>query len=664
MALIALHRIGVASTVFAFVMASAMAPRDAIAHEKLAGANIPKYQDPLVILPAMPRSPNLKSGSNKHIDYYEIAQRQFEQQMLPHGFPKTKVWGYGSVEKPGPLAAGGSFHSPSLTIEARYRKPVRIRWINDLVDASGNYLPHFLPVDQMLHWANPSGDCMDGMSGPDCHGMSAEQYTGPVPMVVHMHGADVPAFSDGLPEAWFLPDANDVSGFFTEGSRYEENRQKALARGIFWLPGSATFDYENDQRATMLWFHDHTLGLTRLNVYAGLAGTYMLRGGPDDKVNGILPGPAPSRDDPPGMQYREIALVIQDRSFFVDGALDYPVRDGSDTHGAMWSPITANALAGGEADVPQDALAPRWVPDFMGDAMLVNGRTWPYLEVEQRRYRFRILNACNSRFLRLQMGDGTPFTQIGSDGGFLPAPVKLSEVLMGPAERVDVIVDFSNVPAGTKITLKNLGPDLPFGLSDDPADPGTTGQVMQFRVTKRTGLDASTPPAKLGLPAIKPLGPESAIRKVGLLLRQEDGQPKDALLGTVDPTGEVIPHFWVDPVTETPTCGDTEMWEMHNPTVLGHPMHIHLVQFQVIEREDMNTGEIQGPEPGETGFKDTVIVNPFEIVRVKAQFQRAGSYVWHCHILEHEDNEMMRPMQVLPGPSLGAPLPACKQPFD
>ncbi|UQA63663.1 multicopper oxidase domain-containing protein [Polyangium aurulentum] len=645
-----------------------MAPRAALAHDELPGASIPKYEHPLVILPAMPRSGNLKGADNRPIDYYEIAARQFQQQMLPHGFPKTTVWGYGAIKRPGTLAEGGSFHTPSLTIEASYRKRVRIRWINDLVDDAGNYLPYFLPVDQTLHWANPAGDCMEGVPRPDCHGMSAEQYTGPVPMVVHMHGADVAGFSDGLPEAWYLPDAKDLYGFFPEGSRYEENRIKALARGIGWLPGSATFDYENDQRATMLWFHDHSLGLTRANVYAGLAGAYILRGGPDDKVNGILPGPAPTRDDLPGMQYREITLIIQDRSFYTDGSLHYPARDGSGPSHAMgWGASTANALTGSGVDSPEDALAPRWIADFMGDTMVVNGRTWPYLEVEQRRYRFRVLNACNSRFLRLQMENGTPFTQIGSDGGFLPAPVQRSDVLISPSERVDLIIDFSQITPGTKITLRNLGPDVPFGLSDDPADPGTTGQVMQFRVVKNVQLETSTPPAQLGLPVIKPLGPESAIRQVGLLLRQEDGQPKDALLGTVDSSGEVIPKFWMDPVTETPRCGDTELWEIHNPTALGHPMHIHLVEFQVVERENMSTGEIQGPGPGEEGFKDTVIVNPFEIVRVKAQFQRVGSYVWHCHILEHEDNEMMRPMQVLPASSTleaGAPMPACKQPFD
>jgi len=302
--------------------------------------------------------------------------------------------------------------------------------------------------------------------------------------------------------------------------------------------------------------------------------------------------------------------------------------------------------------------------------MVVNGKTWPFLEVEQRRYRFRFLNGCNSRFLILKLSNGLRFWQLGAEGGFLPAPVQLDQLLLGLAERADVIVDFTNVPVGTKIILQNLGPDEPFGGGEPPgdfdaADPDTTGQVLQFRVVRRTSRDTSTPPSQLVLPTPPPLPQATRTRQVSLneedsrtvrvstdehgnvVLDCDNGQPfgpRFALLGTVA-GGAGEPLRWDDPITENPAVGATEVWELYNFTEDAHPIHIHEIQFQVLERQPFD-GPRRGSESWEAGRKDTVIAYPGEITRVKATFDRAGLFVWHCHIVEHEDHEMMRPYQI------------------
>jgi FtsP/CotA-like multicopper oxidase with cupredoxin domain len=290
--------------------------------------------------------------------------------------------------------------------------------------------------------------------------------------------------------------------------------------------------------------------------------------------------------------------------------------------------------------------------------MVVNGRTWPYLEVERRRYRFRLLNGCNSRFLILRLSNGLRFWQIGADGGFLPTAVECDEILLAPAERADVVVDFTDVPAGTEILLINVAPDEPFGggvpgVDFEPADRDTTGQVMQLRVVPRVGVDTSLPPNRLVLPRLRPLPEASVTRKVSL--DEADSEvlpdigPESASLGVVA-GGAGVALGWDDDVTENPDVGATEVWELHNFTEDAHPIHIHEVQFQVVDREPFDSGERRPPEPSEAGFKDTVIAYPGEITRVKATFGRPGLFVWHCHIVEHEDNEMMRPYRIGPMP--------------
>jgi FtsP/CotA-like multicopper oxidase with cupredoxin domain len=416
--------------------------------------------------------------------------------------------------------------------------------------------------------------------------------------------------------------------------------------------------------------------MTRSNVYAGPAGFYLLRGGPGDDVGGTLPGPAPALGDPPGQSYYEIPIAIQDRSFNADGSLFYPNNraffeglDQPPTEPYLDIPfISDRACRGRRSDI-----SPIFNPEFFGNTIVVNGNTWPYLEVEQRRYRFRFLNGCNSRFLLLELSNGLPFWQIGAEGGFLPAPVELDRLLLGLAERADVIVDFTNVSPRTEIILRNLAPDEPFGGGEPPgdfdvADPDTTGQVMQFRVVAATSPDTSTPPNQLVLPAPPPLPPATRTRQVSL--NEEDSRtvrvstdenrnvvldcakgepfgPRFALLGMVA-GGAGVSLRWDDPITENPAVGATEIWEMYNFTEDAHPIHIHEITFEVVNRESIESADIRGPEPWESGRKDTVIAYPGEITRVKATYDRPGLFVWHCHIVEHEDHEMMRPYRIGP----------------
>jgi spore coat protein A len=636
---------------------------------------VPKYQTPMLIPPAMPRAEKFNVKGGKSIDYYEIAVRQFAQQILPPGMPPTTVWGYG----PNPTTAQGGpviFNAPSLTIEAKHNTPVQIKWINELVDASGDYLPHLLPVDQTLHWANPPG----GQGGRDTRptfNSTPDPYDGPVPMVTHVHGAvGVGDESDGYAEAWYLPAANDIpAGYATEGTWYDFFAAKAATNfGATWGPGYVTFQYPNANRASTLWYHDHTLGMTRLNVYAGPAGFYIVRGGPDDEVfdsrtgkPATLPGPGPAIGDLPGMTYYEIPIAIQDRSFNTDGSLFYP--DSRE----FFDEIIADFIPDGE-------FSPIWNPEFFGNMMMVNGNTWPFQDVEQRRYRLRFLNGCQSRFLILDFNaiPGVEVWQIGNEGGFLAAPVNITgdhgnQLLMGLAERADVIVDFSNVPLGNYV-LGNVGPDEPFGGGIpgddfDPADPDSTGQVMEFRVWPRVGRDKSTPPERLVLPAIAPLPAETVTRQLALIEKMGMGYdangaevegPVEALLGNVE-NGAAVEGLWVEPVTENPDVGATEVWEIYNTTGDAHPMHVHEVVFEVVNREGLELdddgevaepieldGEVTPPEPWETGYKDTVIAYPGQVTRIRAQFNTPGQFVWHCHIVEHEDNEMMRPYRIGP----------------
>jgi FtsP/CotA-like multicopper oxidase with cupredoxin domain len=734
---------------------------------------IPKYVTPLVIPPQMPKS----TASPAPAADYDIAVRQFKQQILPGGiwgssfpnpaggaplgpFPATTVWSYGraedqlpdSSEIPGGAvgvapAPDSTFNYPAFTIENRSGTPTSVRWINDLVDpVSGTYLPHLFPVDQTLHWANPpKANCaMDDPNRTDCETMVPEPYTGPVPLVTHVHGAHVQPDSDGFPEAWWLPGAPGTKGipasYAPQGSAFTQaNNGNTVA-------GSAFYSYQNSQPATTLWYHDHALGMTRLNVYAGPAGFWLVRGGTNDVAAGILPGPAPNpTEGDPNFEadargkIREIPVAIQDRSFNSDGSLFYPTSraffDG------FVGPYIGTMTPGEYSDI--SAI---WNPEAFFNTMVVNGTTWPLLEAAPARYRLRLLNGCNSRTINLSMfmvtslgadgiagtaddvlGAEVPFYQIGADQGFLPKVVRIQTgqvttlpgngtfpaatptsapeqaLLMGPAERADVIVDFSGLANGTRIRMINTAPDAPFGgFPDAAADPLTTGQVMDFIIngallTETDGF--TTPPQNLVLPAETHLGTQTSSRMlslnelmsdqvcveidsateaiVGTLFTRPPADPtflsdclaatptipgnitdamgpRQARLGimTIDPlTGNLLAQNlkWGDPVSEFPLLNSTEVWEIFNTTVDAHPIHLHLVRFEVVNRQDLDPatllplpGTVTLPQPNELGYKDTVVAYPGQVTRIKARFDIAGRYVWHCHIVEHEDNEMMR----------------------
>jgi len=301
--------------------------------------------------------------------------------------------------------------------------------------------------------------------------------------------------------------------------------------------------------------------------------------------------------------------------------------------------------------------------------MLVNGNTWPKLDVEPRRYRLRLLNGCNSRFLILEFkslltGARPDVWMIGNEGGFLRAPVNLREILLAPAERADIIVDFTNVPLGEQITMINKGPDAPFGGGGfRRADPQSTGRVMRFDVAvPLAGADPSTPPAQLVMPAAPPIPVSTATRPLALLemMSMTPGVPPipvEAQLGQFDPAvglpDGVIAQMWHEPVTEAPAVGALETWEFYNFTADAHPIHIHEVFFEVVNRQPLDgktgrpTRRPRPPEAWENGYKDTVIAYPGEVTRVRMKFGGdGGQFVWHCHIVEHEDNEMMRPYRI------------------
>jgi len=628
---------------------AAKAPADANPSVPLLDPNaIPKYTDQLVVPPVMP-----STGTDGNVTKYEIAVRQFNQQVLPTGLPETTVWGYGKAGDPLPGGAQAStFFFPGFTIEGRVNQPIQVTWINDLMDDAGHFLPHILPLDQTIHWANPPGP-------PDSMGMTPAPYLGPIPITTHVHGAHVEAISDGHPESWFLPAAVDIpSGYSMHGTHYTTAGTP--------VPGKAVYNYSNDQRATTLWYHDHSLGMTRANVYAGLAGFWLLR---DDAEAAMgLPGPAPRAGDPPGRRYYEMPVVIQDRTFEANGQLFYPSsREFFDDYAGPYAP-----------DTP---VPPTWNPEFFGNVMVVNGRAWPNINVEPRLYRLRILNGCNSRTLILALSrDGMVFHRIGNEGGLLPdAPIEQAQMLLAPAERADVLLDFSNLQAGDQVVMLNLGPDEPFqgfhhDPPQDPADPATTGQVMRFKVVAPTGdgnpgiIPATLPPVQAMQTNLPPR--DLTLNEIAHDVGGELGEiPVQALLGTA----EAGPLHWGAPTTEKPHLGDTEIWRIINLTEDAHPIHLHLVEFQVLDRTPFDaeayqkaqeayltgggskpdvvsffTGPPEAPRPEEAGYKETTVADPGYVTRFIARFDRLGLYVWHCHILEHEDNEMMRNYEVVP----------------
>ena len=434
--------------------------------------------------------------------------------------------------------------SPGPTFDVRSHQGLLVEWVNQLPRE------HFLPIDHTLH--------------------GAEAHLPAVRSVVHLHGGKTPPGSDGYPEHWCVP-------------------------------GKSTLCfYPNRQDAATLFYHDHTMGINRLNIYAGLQGMYLLRDDAEDALQ------------LPQGKY-EVPLLIYDRFFLPDGQLQYPV-----------SP---------------DPKAP-WVPEVFGNAILVNGKLFPYLDVEPRKYRFRLINGSNGRFYRFSLGKLLPFQQIGTEQGFLPAPISAQRVTLAPAERVDLVFDFS-AHAGEKILLRS-----------------DSFELMEFRVAAPAAKDSPALPPLLRTMERIPESRAVKTRRLTLDERMDRAQQSMGMLLNNTP--------WHMPVTEKPVLNTTEIWELVNLTEDAHPIHLHLVRFQILDRRAIDVfhyykgevryvGDVLPPAPIESGWKDTVRVDPGTITRIIIPFEGfAGRYIWHCHILEHEDNEMMRPYEVLLKPETEA----------
>ena len=597
---------------------------------------IPKYVTQLVIPPVFVPDEVTDPDTSEVISHsYSIDMTQFQQQILPPPFNATTVWGYGGDARDAvtgePL--GYVRHSPGATFDAVRGIPVDVEWVNMITGT------HMFAVDPTIHWADPNNMGMPMLPYPPFPPGFPDAQTN-IPLVTHLHGGEVQSTSDGGPDAWFTASGTHGPSYYTTAPT---------------TPDATVYNYPNGQPPTTLWYHDHALGMTRLNVMSGLAGFYLLSD-PSDAVAPLLP-----------TGKYEIPLAIQDRSFNSDGSLWFPAEGiNPDIH-------------------------PYWFPEFFGNTIMVNGVVWPNLDVDQGQYRFRILDGSNARFYTLSLSNGMPFTMIGSDGGYLQAPATLTSLTIAPGERADILVDFSGLANGTKITLINTAPTpYPDGV---PADPATTGQIMQFTVTAAPGeapatlpttLNPTLPPAA-AFPTLHPTVP----RRI-LVLKE--------LMGALGPLAVLLNGQPYDaPVTELPRLGTTEDWVIVNLTMDTHPIHLHLIQFQLVSRQTLNaaaydaawqalngappyatqpttlnvatylTGPPQPPPPAERGWKDTVQMNPGEVTTIRVRFaplDDSGSYpfdatvgpgyVWHCHILDHEDNEMMRPYRVVsPYPVVG-----------
>lgn len=636
-----------------------------------------KYLAPNALDPGFIYRPILK-GRRGRPDIYNVSMSSSMQQTgledASGALLETPVYGYGPNRF--------KVTWPGMTFEVKKDEPVEVIWQNHLTlfpwlrrlleqrfNKTFSPLSHLLPVDTSLHWA---------YSLPGYEDYSIEEDG--VPVVPHLHGGHSEFESDGNPQQFFSP------GWVVRGPNWEKAR----------------FHYDNDQVAGTLWYHDHALGITRFNVYAGLAGFYILR---DDEDTG-------KRNNPLGLPAApyELAYAIQDRMFTDTGELFYPAFPGD--------PFYDDFIAGEGAVLPPDLFpggGPTALAEFFGDHMLVNGVIWPKTLVEPRNYRMRVLNGTDSRFMVLRFrpamagatdlfgaGAPLPFTVIGSDQGLASSATITDTLVFEPGARYDIVVDFSQVPTGSRVIMENIGGDSPFGGAfGDALDPDDlfpdrqTDRIMAFDVDLPFTVER---PDLFQVGAIGSYGgnptPEDRVRQVALFEGLDEFGRLQPLLGNVGPAtdfeGAPIVHAsgplvglpiegataWHEPATENPALGDTEIWEIFNATGDAHPMHLHQVNFQVLDRREFTADVVEQPvlqHNGEEGLgfrlenivvgnpvnpggayvenapKDMVTALPGQVTRIKATFDRPGRYVWHCHILSHEDHEMMRVLHVGPG---------------
>jgi FtsP/CotA-like multicopper oxidase with cupredoxin domain len=696
---------------------------------------IPKFAQPLPLpgptgVPMTTGTPNPSTG-NQDIN---LSMCEFQTSILPPGTfapgvaPQSWVWGYVEGSCPNPSVPVDHAYVGPIVLAERY-VPSQFTYRNQLGDSAASNLNFFkTSVDQTLHWADPLNLGMNSCSmemqlsllGTPPSAACAQNYSGPVPSVPHLHGGEVPPAIDGNPEAWFTTNGLRGQAFYTKDNLNDP-------------ADGAVYTYPNMQESAPLWFHDHTLGATRINVYAGLAGMHLISD-PSAYTPANLPGAMDT-----------IPLFIQDRMFDKAGQLVFPNQGINPEH-------------------------PYWIPEFVGDTIVVNGKAWPFVNLEPRRYRLLFLNASNARpyelfFLNRATGrKGPPIWIIGTDGGLLDKPVKLdptlktnSKLVIMPGERYEAIVDFAGY-AGARLELVNTArTPYPFGA---PPSGSTTGRVLQVRVGAAAVVDNSYDPAsqaalrspmvRLADPVAGTLAPGVAVSATRSLTLNEImgmGGPLEVLVnntrwGGVNPDGSTRTDFTlINPgsttgmptyASELPNEGETEIWEIINTTADAHPIHLHLVQFQLLNRQPFDlkgytaaydaaftgggmdratglpyppgvfmagygpplnyqlgnsralggnpdvvpflTGVPAPPLPSEAGWKDTLIMYPEQVTRIAVRFAPIDkpvlssidelfypfdpsdgfSYVWHCHILDHEDNEMMRPYLVTPNASVPA----------
>jgi spore coat protein A, manganese oxidase len=625
-------------------------------------------------------------------NYYQIGINEFRQVLHPQlaalNPNGTKLWGYTDI---GPNKMGQQTHLGAL-IAIKRGTAARLRFTNNLPNN------HPLPVD-------PTVD--DDPTTATVHNKTA----------VHLHGGLIPWISDGGPFDWWTPGgtnyANGASFLNGPGGVLDNITTQPMVQG------QADYYYPNDQSYRLMWYHDHAHDITRLNAYAGVATGYYLY---DDvmlgmEANGMLPR---SLLTDPGRN-RLIPLIFQDKIF--NGASGNTEPGGTGGPGDLWYPSVYDPgrwTVGTNPAGPTNTLpVPSCVPEAFMDTMLVNGMVYPYVEVEQRKYRFLMLNACNARFLRLRLfyaqGAGFPnnaepdlakagpaFVQFANEGGFLPAPVTLTgssvptTLLLSPAQRAECLVDFTNVPAGSFLILYSdapapfpvgdpfndyyVGAQNPSGVITQPGFGPNTRTILQIRVKARVGAaDASRP---LVLPPIDPkpllpVPPGTFVRNLSLNEGFDSYGRLVQLIGNdvFNPNTATFGYPYTDsnlssPTRETMADGKTEVWRIANLTGDTHPMHIHLVNWQIISRQPFDPaaypvlnylGPARGPDPNERGWNETVRMNPGEVITVIAKFDlpknvpftvppspRTGGneYVWHCHILEHEEHDMMHALVV------------------
>jgi spore coat protein A, manganese oxidase len=607
------------------------------------------------------------------VDHYTIDIGQFLDKLHPDLPNETRLWGFGQGYNP--ANQGWARHLGGI-IAVKRGTPVQITF--------RNHLPadHILPVDTTIMGADGATNRAD----------------------IHLHGGLVPWTSDGGPHAWWDPNPNGING-----ESFLNNQ--VLRPGQTVPSNEAEYYYPNNQGSRLLWYHDHTLGNTRINAYAGIATAYVIY---DDyelslMADSHLPGPLDTRTE---------YLVFQDKIFVSNTTLtDDPSwftvvknsRKGDLWYAHEYDPARWDLVPGG------DPPNPSAIPEFFGDTILVNGAAYPYLEVEPRQYRFRLLNACNARFLNPRLvyataadatepqvdQPGPGFVQIATEGGFMPAPVSINgpsqpTLLLAPAERADLIVDFRGVAPGSTLILYNDAA-APYPMGDDVNDyyPGNlmtpsstagkgpnTRTLLQIRVVPLNG----DPDAEIALPAnFTPTDPFLVTQIAGVPTPVPDEVETRYLtlnetfdeygrliqfLGTDEPvSGNDFGRTYESRATEVIKKGTTEVWEIINLTGDVHPIHFHLVNVQVLSRQDFNdaiytggvptyTGPALAPDDNELGWKETVRVYPGQVARVLMKFDLAkvpfpvpesprtggNEFVWHCHILEHEEHDMMRPL--------------------